>query len=104
MHKHFIVTSNYSINELWPDKFDRDGNITFDNNQLRTAIERRCFIYPVNNRQDCQDYIEDGIEMLNFPDENWDKSYNYFICKRIHKIHICKRFTFLWENIKNEIY
>lgn len=41
LHKYFIITSNYSISEMWPDKLDRDGNVIDSQLQLRDAISRR---------------------------------------------------------------
>lgn len=59
MHKYIIVTSNYSINELWPDRLDKNGNVDEDNEVLRSAISRRFQEFRVNNRLEVAQLAEE---------------------------------------------
>lgn len=68
LHKYLIITSNYSLYELFPDKIevDRNGNArtVVDNSLLRDAIRRRTQEFEAEDRSDFDD-IRMQIELLN---------------------------------------
>lgn len=68
LHKYIVITSNYSLYELFPDKVetDRQGNArtVVDNSFLRDAISRRTQEFEAESREDFDD-IRNQIELLN---------------------------------------